>query len=97
MTTDLAKKKCVPCEGGVDKLGPEAVQHYLTMVEGWELDGDKIVINGKPILVTAILSWSRSRANCASSCRAVARLASVSLRRWRVRVNCSRNWSRSAW
>jgi len=43
MTTDLAKKKCVPCEGGVDKLGPEAVQHYLTMVEGWELDGDKIV------------------------------------------------------
>lgn len=43
MTTDLAKKKCVPCEGGVDKLGPEAVQHYLTMVEGWALDGDKIV------------------------------------------------------
>jgi len=43
MTTDLAKKKCVPCEGGVDKLGPGAVEHYLTMVEGWKLDGDKIV------------------------------------------------------
>ena len=43
MTSDLAKKKCVPCEGGVDKLGPEAVAHYMTMVEGWGLEGDKIV------------------------------------------------------
>ena len=43
MTSDLAKKKCVPCEGGVDKLGPEAVAHYMTMVEGWVLEGDKIV------------------------------------------------------
>lgn len=40
--TELAKKKCVPCEGGVDKLGPEAVRHYLSMVEGWSLDGERI-------------------------------------------------------
>jgi 4a-hydroxytetrahydrobiopterin dehydratase len=42
MTTDLAKKKCVPCEGGVDKLNPDQVSHYLTMVEGWKRDGDRI-------------------------------------------------------
>lgn len=43
MSSELAKKKCVPCEGGVDKLGPDQIEHYLTMVEGWKLDGDKIV------------------------------------------------------
>jgi 4a-hydroxytetrahydrobiopterin dehydratase len=42
MTTDLAKKKCVPCEGGVDKLSVEQVKHYLSMVEGWTLEGDRI-------------------------------------------------------
>ncbi len=42
MTTDLSKKKCVPCEGGVDKLNAEQVKNYLSMVEGWSLEGDRI-------------------------------------------------------
>jgi 4a-hydroxytetrahydrobiopterin dehydratase len=40
--TDLKNKKCVPCEGGVDKLGPTEIEHYLSMVEGWGMDGDKL-------------------------------------------------------
>ena len=43
MTSELAKKKCVPFEGGVDKLGPDQVTHYMTMVEGWTLTGGKLV------------------------------------------------------
>lgn len=43
MTRELAKQKCVPCEGGVDKLGPDQVEHYMTMVHGWKLEDDKIV------------------------------------------------------
>lgn len=37
---DLARKKCVPCEGGVPKLAPEQVQRLLPQVAGWELTGD---------------------------------------------------------
>ena len=40
--TDLKNKKCIPCEGGVDKLNPAQIEHYLTMVEGWRVDGDKL-------------------------------------------------------
>jgi 4a-hydroxytetrahydrobiopterin dehydratase len=42
---DLARKKCVPCEGGVPKLAPERVQQLLGQVPGWELtrDGRRIV------------------------------------------------------
>ncbi len=43
MTSDLAKKKCVPCEGGVDKLGPDAIAHYMSMVEGWKVEADQLV------------------------------------------------------
>ncbi|HNS96334.1 MAG TPA: 4a-hydroxytetrahydrobiopterin dehydratase [Polyangiaceae bacterium] len=42
MTIELAKKKCIPCEGGVDKLNPEQVNFYMTMVQGWRVDGDRI-------------------------------------------------------
>lgn len=35
---NLAHKKCVPCEGGVDPLSSEEIAGYLPMVEGWILD-----------------------------------------------------------
>jgi 4a-hydroxytetrahydrobiopterin dehydratase len=41
MSTDnLARKKCVPCEGGVAKLTPEQVQRLLSQVPGWEVTRD---------------------------------------------------------
>jgi 4a-hydroxytetrahydrobiopterin dehydratase len=40
---DLAKKHCVPCEGGVDPLNPDRVPNYLKLVPGWTTaDGKKI-------------------------------------------------------
>ena len=39
-TTELAKKKCAPCEGGVQKLPPERVRELLPQVPGWELAAD---------------------------------------------------------
>ncbi len=42
--TELARKKCVPCEGGVEPLGSEAIEEYHRQVPGWsvvEEDGQK--------------------------------------------------------
>lgn len=39
---DLTQKKCVPCEGGIPKLGLEDAQGFLSQVSGWELRGEKI-------------------------------------------------------
>src|SRR5438132_618404 len=38
--TDLATKKCVPCEGGVPKLNPEKVRELLQQVPGWQVTTD---------------------------------------------------------
>lgn len=40
----LTRKKCKPCEGGVPPLAPDAVQHYLSGLPGWQLTE-----NGKAI------------------------------------------------
>jgi 4a-hydroxytetrahydrobiopterin dehydratase len=42
--TELAKKKCVPCEGGVSPLEPEQIKEYQKEVhKDWEvLDNTKI-------------------------------------------------------
>jgi 4a-hydroxytetrahydrobiopterin dehydratase len=39
---ELARKKCVPCEGGVAPLAPEQVRPLLKGLAGWELDGGMI-------------------------------------------------------
>ena len=39
---DLARKKCVPCEGGVPRLEGPALEALLSAVKGWRLDGDRI-------------------------------------------------------
>jgi len=39
---ELARKKCVPCEGGVAPLTPEQVRPMLKGLQGWELDGQGI-------------------------------------------------------
>ena len=33
---DLTQKKCVPCEGGVPKLGPDRVKELLAQLDGWD-------------------------------------------------------------
>ena len=34
---DLTRKRCVPCEGGIDPLDRSVVGELLTQVEGWTL------------------------------------------------------------
>jgi 4a-hydroxytetrahydrobiopterin dehydratase len=40
--SDLAKKKCKPCEGGVAPLTPQQIQPMLKGVQGWALEGGKL-------------------------------------------------------
>jgi 4a-hydroxytetrahydrobiopterin dehydratase len=39
---DLAKKHCVPCEGGVPKLEPARVAELLSQLDGWAARDDKL-------------------------------------------------------
>jgi 4a-hydroxytetrahydrobiopterin dehydratase len=39
-TSDLSRKKCTPCEGGVPPLPPEQVRALLKQVPGWTLTPD---------------------------------------------------------
>ncbi|MGH7844095.1 MAG: 4a-hydroxytetrahydrobiopterin dehydratase [Candidatus Binatia bacterium] len=37
--SDLAQKRCVPCEGGVPPLGKSEVEKYLSQLKGWAVNG----------------------------------------------------------
>ena len=39
---DLTKKKCVPCEGGVEPMSEKEAKKYLEKVPNWNLVGNKI-------------------------------------------------------
>jgi 4a-hydroxytetrahydrobiopterin dehydratase len=39
---DLTQKKCVPCEGGVTKLGSDQVKELLESLEGWAVHGERL-------------------------------------------------------
>lgn len=39
--TDLASRKCVPCEGGVPRLPPERVEALLRETAGWSASDDQ--------------------------------------------------------
>ena len=39
---DLTSKRCVPCEGSVPALGPDAVAALLRDVDGWEARDGKL-------------------------------------------------------
>lgn len=39
---ELKDKKCLPCEGGVPKLGPQQISKYLGQVRGWGAREEKI-------------------------------------------------------
>lgn len=38
---ELAKKKCLPCEGGVPPLTEEELMEYITVVKGWIIRDNK--------------------------------------------------------
>ena len=38
--TDLSKKKCIPCEGGIPNFNITEIHKYLKMVNGWEVKAD---------------------------------------------------------
>ena len=38
----LSRKKCVPCEGGVKKLGPKRIASLLTELDDWEARAETI-------------------------------------------------------
>lgn len=43
--SDLLKKKCVPCEGGVFPLARQELDPFMSQVEGWTLSGDATAIS----------------------------------------------------
>jgi 4a-hydroxytetrahydrobiopterin dehydratase len=40
--SELARKKCIPCEGGVAPLKQDEVARLLKQIPGWEVAGGKI-------------------------------------------------------
>jgi 4a-hydroxytetrahydrobiopterin dehydratase len=38
--TDLTRKHCAPCEGGVPALATEQIRHYLAELPDWKLTSD---------------------------------------------------------
>ena len=39
--SDLTKKKCVPCEGGIPSFDKTEIHKYLKKVDGWDVKNDK--------------------------------------------------------
>ena len=39
---DLAKKKCIPCEGNIPPFNEVEIHKYLKQVDGWKVVEDKI-------------------------------------------------------
>lgn len=37
MTSELARKKCMPCQGGVPPLNADEIVPLLNQLEGWEV------------------------------------------------------------
>ena len=38
--SDLAEKKCIPCEGNISGFDITEIHKYLKMVDGWEVKSD---------------------------------------------------------
>jgi len=39
--TDLAKKKCIPCEGNIPAFNIDEIHKYLKKVDGWDVREDQ--------------------------------------------------------
>ena len=38
---DLAKKKCIPCEGGIPPFDKSQIHNYLKKVDGWDVKSNE--------------------------------------------------------
>ena len=38
--SDLADKKCIPCEGGIPSFDIKEIHKYLKKVDGWDVKSD---------------------------------------------------------
>ena len=38
--SDLADKKCIPCEGGIPSFNLDEIHKYLKKVDGWNVKSD---------------------------------------------------------
>ena len=38
--SDLADKKCIPCEGGIPSFDTKEIHKYLKKVDGWDVKAD---------------------------------------------------------
>ena len=45
LMSDLADKKCIPCEGGIPSFNLDEIHKYLKKVDGWNVES----ANKKPI------------------------------------------------
>lgn len=43
--TELARKRCVPCEGGIPAIAPDEARRMLEQLEGWSLDAGGTAIH----------------------------------------------------
>ena len=41
LMSDLAKKKCVPCEGGIPPFDKSEIHKYLKKVDGWDVKSNE--------------------------------------------------------
>ena len=60
--SELTKKKCKPCEGGVEPVLPEEAAEQVAKLEGWALSDDKKMIRKKWVMKdfsTAIAFFQR--------------------------------------
>lgn len=46
-TADLRQKKCLPCEGGVPTIQPDAAAQYIQATPDWSLSNDSKLISRK--------------------------------------------------
>ena len=69
--SDLADKKCIPCEGGIPSFNLEEIHKYLKKVDGWDVETE----NKKDYFITKHFKFnnfleSQSLSTKSGSCRA---------------------------
>lgn len=45
MTEDLRKQRCVPCEGGIPAMTPDAARRMLHQADGWQMNTEATEIS----------------------------------------------------
>ena len=54
--SDLADKKCIPCEGGIPSFNLEEIHKYLKKVDGWDVETE----NKKDYFITKHFKFNQT-------------------------------------